>query len=263
MSRFIAGIALLAAVVHAQDTSWRSQVGGVEASGSKRIPTAQVAALAGLKVGSVVGPNDVEAARQRLLKSGYFRSVGFSYRNAGYALIVTFTLEDVLWRTPVVFDNFVDQADTELIAMVARDVPSFDGASPDAEPVLKRIADALERIARDAKDPGTVAYALILDKLAGSNHWRFHLDRASGPLPVCSIALSGVSDANAPALADRKASLVGMDYSKDVILKFAKETFVPMLSVSTGSPVAVKRLDVHRAPATETCARGVAVTISF
>ena len=119
----------------------------------------------------------------------------------------------------------------------------------------------LERIARDAKDPGTVAYALILDKLGGSNHWRFHLDRTSGPLPVCAISLTGVAETNAPALADRKASLVGMDYSKDVILKFAKETFVPMLSVSTGSPVTVKRLDVtaHRR---ETC-KGVTVTIAF
>ena len=73
---------------------------------------------------------------------------------SSYALVVTFTLEDVLWRTPVVFDNFVDQSDAQLITAVARDVPSFDGVSPDSEPVLQRIVDALERVARDARDPG-------------------------------------------------------------------------------------------------------------
>jgi hypothetical protein len=237
--------------------AWTAQLGGVEASGSKRIPAAQVVALAGLKIGSTIGPRDVEAAQQRLLASGYFRSVGSSFRNAGYSVIVTFALEDVVWKTPIVFDNFVDHSDAQLVAAVARDVPSFDGVAPDRDVVLKRIAASLERLARESSDPGVVSYAMAPGPSGGADHWRFHLDRASGPLPVCAVMLTGITGAEPPALNDRKAALIGIDYSKDRMLQIAKETFVPLL----GAPAAVRRIDARRAPAAANCARGVAVTI--
>jgi len=247
------------AVLLAQDAAWTAHLAGVEASGSKRIPVASVATIAALKLGTTIGPKDVDAARQRLLATGLFRGVGYRFRNAGYSVIVTFTLEDVDWKTPVVFDNFVDHTDAQLIAAVARDVPSFDGVSPDSEPVLKKIADVLERIARDAKDPGSVSYALILDKIGGNNHWRFRIDRTSGPLPVCSVTLLGIPEASQPMLADRKAALAGVDYSKDHVLKFAKETFAPLLP----APAAVKQVDVKRAAVSDACRRGVDVTVTI
>ena len=240
--------------------AWTAQLGGVDATGSKRIPSAQVVVLAGLKIGSTIGPRDVEAAQQRLLASGYFRSVGSSFRNAGYSVIVTFTLEDVVWKTPIVFDNFVDESDAQLITAVARDVPSFDGTAPDRDVVLKRIAASLERVAAEAKDPGVVNYAMAQGATGGgADHWRFHLDRASGPLPVCAITLTGLAGAEPPALNDRKAALIGIDYSKDRMLQIAKATFLPLL----GTAAIVSRIDARRAPASDNCAHGVAVTVTL
>jgi hypothetical protein len=255
-----AGVVGLEGFVHGQDLAWTAQLGGVDASGSKRIPTAQVVAMAGLRIGSVIGPRDIEAAQQRLVASGYFRTVGSRFRNAGYSVIVTFTLEDVAWKTPVVFDNFVDQTDAQLITAIARDVPSFDGVAPDRDVVLKRIATSLEGVARAAKDPGVVNFAMVTAAGGGAaDRWRFHLDRASGPLPVCAIVLSGVTEPTSGPVNDRKAGLIGADYSRDRILQFARETFVPLLQ----PPVTVKRVDAARAPVSDSCARGVVVTVTM
>ena len=265
--RLLRGFALLAALAigvssrsavltAAQSANWKAQLGGVEANGTRRIPTASVAAIAALKIGDTIGQKDVEAARQRLLASGLFKSAGFSFRNSGYSIVVTFALEDVVWKTPVVFDNFVDHTDAQLIAAVAKDVPSFDGVAPDSEPVLKKISSTLARLSRDAKDPGSVSYAMMTER-PGEFRWRFRITRDAGPLVVCSVGFQGVPESGQPVLKDRSASLVGVDYSKDMIAKFAKETFVPLLP----PPATIKQIDIRRAPATDTCARGVAVTV--
>jgi hypothetical protein len=255
---FVIGARSQRAEAQANDLVWTAQLGGVEGSGSKRIPSSLVASIAGLKLGSTIGPKDVEAARQRLLQSRFFTSVGFRFRTAGYTVIVTFTLEDVAWRTPVVFDNFVDHTDAQLIAAVARDVPSFAGLAPDEEAVLTRISSALERIAREAKDPGTVRAKMMIGASTKDHQYQFRIERASGPLPVCAVAFDGVSEATVPALTERKAALLLDDYSRETIRTLAKELLAPVLP----APLSIRQIDARRAPVTEACPRGVAVTIS-
>jgi hypothetical protein len=252
-----------ARAVPAQDPGWIQELGGVEGAGLKRVTPAQLVALTGLRVGRMIGPQDVEAARQKLLKSGLFTSVGYRYRTAGYLLIVTFTVQEVPWGTPVAFDNFVDHTDAQLIAGVARDLPTFDGLAPDQDVVLKRIAGALERIARDAKDPGPVTYTLIYDKFLRVNSWRFHLDRTSGPLPICAISVTGLPATVDSAIREQTASLVGADYSKGLVLSFAQETIMPKMASQGATRARVNRLDVRREPARPGCERGVAVTIAI
>jgi hypothetical protein len=246
--------------VAVQDPGWIQQLGGVEATGLKRVTPAQLVALTGLRVGSMIGPQDVEAARQRLLKSGWFSSIGYRYRTAGYLLIVVFSVQEVAWRTPVVFDNFVDHTDAQLIAGIARDVPGFDGLAPDQGTLLMRIASALERLARESKDPGRVTYALAYDKGLNANEWRFHLDRASGPLPMCAINVSGLPPAIDGLVRERTAVLMGVDYSRSLLTNFAREAIIPML-VSQGASLAkVGRVDARR-ESRPGCERGVAISI--
>jgi hypothetical protein len=243
-----------------QDVVWTAQLGGIEATGLTRVTLAQVISISGLKVGWMFGPQDVEAARQRLLKSGLFTSVGFRYRNFGYTLIVTFTVQEVAWTTPVVFDNFVDHTDAQLMAAVARDVPSFDGVAPDGEAILQRIAAALERVAREAKDPGKVTWTLVYAKEQETRHWRFRLDRTAGPLLICSVAVPGLPGAIEGPVRERAASLVGVEYSRDLVRGFGAET-VAELFASIGMNAAVGRVDVRREPPRQDCPHGVAVTL--
>lgn len=268
LAALIVGLALAVAIAPSatalattQDAPWEAQLGGIEATGLKHVTSAQLIALSGLKVGQIFGPEDIAAARQRLLKTGLFTSIGYRYRNVGYLLIVIFECKEVAWQTPVVFDNFVERTDAQLVAAVARDVPSFDGLAPDQDAVLARLARALERVAREANDPGTVAYSMVYEKARGVSHWRFHLDRASGPLPMCAIEVSGLPPAADEAVRARAATLVGTDYSRDLLTGVARETLVPALAALRIDSARVTRIEARREPPRAGCERGVSVVI--
>lgn len=246
-----------------QDAAWTYPLQAIEATGQKRLTQAQVAALSGLRPGAVVLARDVEAARQRLVDSGFFTSVGYRFRNAGYSIVVIFTVAEVAWQTPVVFDNFVDHTDAQATAAVARDVPSFDGVAPDREAVLKRIAAALERLARESKDLGPVTFTLVYDKAQRTSHWRFRLDRASGPVPICTVSLSGVPPALVTAAAERIAPLVGTDYSRDFVLGHARESVLSGLAANGLPRASVAGVVVRREAARPDCPRGVGVTVAI
>jgi len=259
----LTGLAGDAPMAAPQDAVWSYQLRSVEGEGLKRVTPAQLLALSGLRAGSTVGPKDIEAARQRLLQSGFFASVGYRFRNSGYSLVVTFTVEEVAWTTPVVFDNFVDHTDAQVTTAVKRDLPLFDGVVPDQEQVLKTVAASLERLARESKDPGQVTFSLIYDKAQRVQHWRFHLDRASGPLPICSINVTGIPAEFESRIDERKAALVGMDYSRDFLLKHARESFVALLVANGVAHAMVTGVSARRESPRAGCEHGVAVTVAI
>jgi hypothetical protein len=241
-----------------QDRDWRYRIGAVETIGLKRLTQAQMLAIAGLQVGRTVGRDDMEGAQQRLLKSGLFVEVrcDYGFRNPGYRFIVTFTVEEAAWQTPVVFDNFVDHSDAQLISGVARDLPTFAGLTPDHEAVLTRIAGAVERLSRESKDPGTVRYVLIYDATQGVRHWRFHLDRLSGPLPICTVDVSGITTALQESIRNKRLSLLDMDYSRDFVANHAEENLVPVLGAHGLIRARVTGVGVRREPERPGCERG-------
>jgi hypothetical protein len=243
-----------------QGATWSYPLAGVEATGLKRLTLAYVQTLSGLRAGRVIEPQDVEAARKRLLESGLFASVGYRFRNAGYYLIVTFTVEEAAWQTPVIFDNFVDHTDAQLTAAVARDLPTFDGVIPDNEAALKRVAGALERVARESKDPGTVSYALIIDKLH-ARHWRLRLNRTSGSLPICSVSATGIPVALLDATRSATAGLNDTDYSRDFVANYVRENLIPALAAQGLDQAKVTGIAARREPPSPGCERGVAVIV--
>jgi len=246
-----------------QGSNWRYQLAAIETVGLKRFTQAQVVAMTGLSVGRDVGSNDLEVARQRLLQSGLFVSVGYRLRNASYRLIVTFTAEESTWPTPIVFDNFVDHTDAQLIRGVARDLPTFAGTTPDHPAVLARIVGALERFARESKDPGAVSYVLIDDEARHIRHYRFHLDRLSGALPICTVDVAGATTTFDGALKDRLRSLLNTDYSKDFVTRYGQENLIPIFGTYGFIRARVAGVGGQREPPRAGCERGVAVTVTL
>jgi outer membrane translocation and assembly module TamA len=246
-----------------QAAVWTYPLAAVEATGLKRIPLSEVQKLAGLRAGRTVGPNDIEAARQRLVASGLFTSVGYNFRTAGYRLVVIFQVTERPWDTRVVFDNFPGYTDAQLVIAVRRDLPAFDGMTADHDAVLKRIAGALERVARESNDPGRVSYAVIFDEPEGVRHYRFHLDRFSGPLPICAVDLPGLGAAFQASLAEKARSLLDIDYSKEFVTNHARENFIPILVAQGLTRATVTGVTARRDPARTGCERGVVVSVSI
>lgn len=107
--------------------------------GNHAYTQAQVLAMAGLHAGQTVGKPDFEAARQRLLATGAFETVGYSYAPAangkGYA--ASFDVTEVTQLFPMMFQDLpVEEA--QIRAWLRQRDPLFGPKIPATEPALNR-----------------------------------------------------------------------------------------------------------------------------
>lgn len=237
----------------------------IEVTGSRRLSRQQVVALSGLKTGRTVGPKDVEAARMRLVDSGLFTKVGYRLRTTdrGYSLTVIFAVEEPMWQAPVFFDNFVGLTDVQLKEAVAAAVPTFDGFVPELPAALERVRAALQKLARDSGQPGSVTYLLVDDKLLGLRRYRYRLDRQSGAVRVCGVVLRTAADALREEMAARTTSLVGGDYSKDYIMRYAMQNLLPIERREGYLRARIGEVEAAREPAGADGCEGVRVAVTI
>jgi outer membrane protein assembly factor BamA len=108
----------------AAPTKWPVQRLAVE--GNKAYTDEQVLAVAGLKVGELAGKPEFEAARDRLVATGAFETVGYKFEPAadkqGY--VATFQITEVEPAFPVRFEE-LGAPDSDLIAMLRAKDPLF------------------------------------------------------------------------------------------------------------------------------------------
>ncbi len=88
----------------------------VRADGAKHLSEAQVVELTGLAPGSQVGRADLQAAADKLVKSGLFDKVSYNFETRS-GVVVTYPVEESP-RVPVYFDNIPWFADSELAGAI-------------------------------------------------------------------------------------------------------------------------------------------------
>jgi outer membrane protein insertion porin family len=123
-------------------TSWPLDTLSVE--GNHAYSQAQVLAVAGLRAGQTVGKPDFEAARERLLATGAFETVGYSYAPAanGKGYSASFEVVEVTQLFPLMFQDLpVD--DAQIRAWLKQKDPLFEPKMfgpkiPATEPALNR-----------------------------------------------------------------------------------------------------------------------------
>ena len=116
--------ALLACAPLLAQSKW--PIESIKVEGLKNYTQAQVAAASGLKIGQLAGKEEFEAARERLLASGSFETVGYRFAPApgakGYT--ATFQVIEVEPLYPVRFEG-IDKPAAELEAHLRRKDPFF------------------------------------------------------------------------------------------------------------------------------------------
>jgi len=126
----------------ADQSSW--PLTSLTVSGNHIYTREQILAVAGLKLGQSVSKQVFETARDRLLDTGSFRTVGYNYEpNAqanGYAGKIEVTEEEQLY--PVGFDS-LPATDAELIGVLKAKDPLYGPKVPATEPVVKRYVEYL------------------------------------------------------------------------------------------------------------------------
>ena len=119
-------------------TQWPIQTLAVE--GNHTYTSGQVLAVAGLKTGQLAGKPEVEAARDRLIASGAFETVGYKFEPGpgGTGYVASFQITEVAPVYPVELEDLgVSDADVE--AQLHGKDPLFSMARiPATKPVLDR-----------------------------------------------------------------------------------------------------------------------------
>jgi outer membrane protein insertion porin family len=127
-----------------------------------RIPAAAIAAASGLKVGATGNSAIFDAARDRLIASGYFDTVSYRYKpsaSGGYE--ITFEVQEVTMFYPVRVDALPVSTE-EVEAYLKSKDPLFTGSKmPGTKPVLNRSADAIEEYLAGKGHPEKVAARVV------------------------------------------------------------------------------------------------------
>ena len=230
----------------------------VEFVGLARHTPEQVLAAADLRRGQTITDVELKDLSNRLLRTGLFKSVSNRHMITGPDLDITFTIQEADWDVPVLFDNFVWFSDTELTAAIAARVPTFDGKAPGTGGVTTRIAEATQGLLAERKLPGRVSVRPSFDPDDGTMTHVFKVDDVE--IPVCRFLFPGSESERRDDLIERAKVLVGENYSRSQIDRFAKLTLLP---VYLESGRLRSRLEQHqvRLDSAVDCAGGVSVTI--
>ena len=196
----------------------------IEVVGTKRMTTEQVITLSGLQIGQAVDGTVLDAAADKMLKSGLFRKLGYRARATKDGAIVTFDIEESAMALPVVFENFVWFTDDEIVEAIRRDVPFFNGMAPANGDTSDKIAAALQRLLASRNINGRVEYLPYVSK--DKQELLFTVKGAH--VTVCDLHFPGASAVSEGELIKASREVLNTEYSKKDIATFAPIKLIPL-----------------------------------
>lgn len=197
----------------------------VRVEGLKTLSPDQVIAMSQLAKNSQVGKADLQAAADRLLQTGMFSKVNYSYKTVAETLTATFQLEES-HRVPIYFDNFPWFADSELDDAIRKKIPFFDGTLPQGGSVVDQATDAVKDLLAAHDLDVTVEHQLLAAPLSEGDVQEFHASGAS--FSIASVEFSDPALANNHTVQQQLSDVQGKPFSRMTIDLFLSEQLRPL-----------------------------------
>lgn len=213
----------------------------IRTEGLSTLPEAQVIALSQLEKGSQVGKTELQAAADRLLQTGMFAKVNYSFQTRAEQLTVTFQLEEAR-RVPVYYDNLPWFSDGELNDAIRKKVPVFDGTLPEAGAAVDQASDAVKDLLASHQLNVTIEHELISNPLGEGTVQNFHV--SGDAFKIARIEFGDPALSSSHTLQQQLNDVVGKPYSRMTIDLFLSEQLRPLylqqgyLRVKLGPPEA-------------------------
>ncbi|MDQ6708075.1 MAG: hypothetical protein M3Z85_19130 [Acidobacteriota bacterium] len=234
-------------------TRWPIQKLSIE--GNQRLPSEQILKAAGLQIGLLAGKEDFESARDRLIATGMFETVGYQFapssKGAGYD--ASFQVVEVRQVYPVHFEA-LSLPDSEIEEFLKQQKPLYRPELPGTKSVLDQYAREIETLLASKNHPDKVVGELVS---AGANQFEI-LFRSATALPAISeVTFEGNSAVPSRELQRAISGVAfGVPFTKQGFRQLLDSQIRPrydavgMIHVSfpkvTTSPAAkVKGVDVH------------------
>jgi outer membrane protein insertion porin family len=222
--------------------------------GNKQIPTERIVAASGLKQGALVDKADFDAARERLLESGAFESVGYSFKPAatvtGYD--TTFEVVEVGTLYPYRFEA-LGAPDGPLRAALKKQEPLLGDKIPATPQVLNRYNAAIHQFFN-----GKVEAAGELNSDTGVLEIVF---RPVGERSrIAEVKFTGNREMLTALLLQKLSKdAVGIPYSEPLLRRVLDSTVRPMYEEQGRIRVAFPEITAKKAETND----GVVVTIAI
>lgn len=198
----------------------------VEFVGLQRVGESEALEASGLHPGQAVDASIVDAAADRLLNSGLFKSLTYRVRTVSGQATVVFTVEERSRSVSVVFDNFVWFTDDELKQAVRRKVPDFDGLAPEGGGVTDTIKNVLQDLLRQRNIAGQVEY---MPSANASGRNPTHVFTVKGAnLRVCDVHYPGAAGVPEALLVQKSGALFNNEYSRSFVETFVEGKLIPV-----------------------------------
>lgn len=251
---------MLCFAVSAVSAQQNFKIAKIEFEGLNRLSADEMILTTGLKPGESFDLPALDVAAQKLVDSGLFKKVGYRTRANRDQITITFEVEETKGESSrVVFDNFIWFTDTELIAAVRREVPTFTGTAPDNGDMVERITKALQRFLHEHQIEAVVNYMASQD--SPTSPVQEHVFSVTGvPMPICTLHFPGANNVSEAQLIESARPLIGNDYSSKYVSSFATSTLFSIYR-ERGQLKAAFSPPLAKPEATGTCKAGVELTL--
>jgi outer membrane protein assembly factor BamA len=239
---FFAALLLLVALVvraTAAQNAETATLKSIHADNLKHLSPPQLIALTGLTVGATVAKPDLQAAADRLVQTGLFSNVNYSFQSREDGLYLTFKLVEAP-RLPAYFDNFPWFADSELTDAIRKVLPFYDGTLPEGGATVDQVGAILTDLVASRGLQTVVEHGVIANPLGEGTVQEYRI--ADVVLQISKLEFGDSTLASNKALQQHLSEIQGKAYSRMVVDLFLAEQVKPIylergyLRVKLGPP---------------------------
>lgn len=221
---FCAFLFLPASALAQSPASGSATLHEIHVDGSKRLTEPQVIALTELQPGVQVSRDSLQAAADKLVRTGLFANVKYDFHTRGDQVTVNFhVVESSL--LPAFFDNIPWFDDSEIAAAIRAKNSSYDGTLPESGPLVDEAADAIKSLLASHKLDVTVEHQVMANPIGDGSVQGFTIEGAS--LKISSIEFGDPSLEEDRAVQAHLGELRGKPYSRLTIDTFLTEQVRP------------------------------------
>lgn len=161
----------------------------INVEGSRILTPTGIVAASGLKVGQMGDTAAFDAARDRLLASGYFETVAYKFKASekGSGYDISFEVQDMQPLYPLVVEALPATV-PEITAWLLKKDPLFTGKIPGTEQVLARTSREIEEYLASKGHPAKVGGKIVL---SGERQYQARFTPSEGLPNVALVTFDG------------------------------------------------------------------------
>lgn len=217
------------ALAQAAPADFQAKLSSVTQTGSQAYSSAQVAAFAGLQIGSTVDHTSIQNGADRLARSGLFANVRYRFATDANGLTVTFELQDAE-AFPISLDNLPWITGDDLTRILAQAGIPGKTSAPASGSVDENIAQGLQQTLQTKNVQATVSFSVtpVPGSSVGSNDRVLEFKASGADVRLASLQFTDSVAANNSGVRDELASIVGKPFSLTAIERFDYEQVRPL-----------------------------------